>query len=166
MEYINVLLGLDFTNSTYLTVPQIVLRTAIAFSVALILVRLGQIRFLKKSAAFDAIMYFMLGALMVDAITSNNNFYGILLGGLVIIFLHWLFAMITYYSSGLGYYFKGTKITLMENGEILWDEMRRSKVTQNDLESALRLKLNTDNFDKVKTAYLERNGDVSFIVRE
>lgn len=160
MEYFNNLFGVDNNG---LSINEIVVRTIIVFVFAVALVRIGQIRFLKKSSAFDAILYFMLGALMGDAITSSNNFYGILVAGLVLIFLHWILALLTYYSHGLGKIFKGKSYMLIKDGEILWDQMEKHKITEHDLQSSVRLSLNKSSFDGIKAAYLERNGDISFV---
>jgi len=58
---------------------------------------------------------------------------------------------------------KGRPAVLLENGEIRWEAMRASHFTERDLQETLRLH-GVDDPKAVKTATMERNGNVSVIL--
>ena len=145
---------------------QMALRAVIIYVVALALVRLGEKRFLGKSTAFDVIVGFMLGSLMSRAITSTESFLGMVTGGLVLVVLHWLFAVLSFHSGRFGDLVKGEDRLLILDGEIQWDAMRKSHISRNDLVSAMRRNAKLDDPEQVKIACLERNGDISVLPRE
>jgi uncharacterized membrane protein YcaP (DUF421 family) len=55
---------------------------------------------------------------------------------------------------------------VVQDGEILWDAMRKSNLSKQDLMQTLRLNARTYDVGKVKIARLERNGDMSIIIKE
>jgi len=58
---------------------------------------------------------------------------------------------------------KGDAHTLVEDGAISWDTMRRHHISEKDLLSALRINAKTTDLRHVGLACLERSGDVSVI---
>ncbi len=83
---------------------------------------------------FDFIVGIILGSLVTNAINSASApFVGTLVAGFVLVGLHWLFAVITFKSDRLDAFLKGTSSQIVENGEILWDAMKKSDLTPEDL---------------------------------
>lgn len=142
---------------------QMALRTVIVFIVALVLVRLGEKRFLGKNTAFDVVLGVMLGSLMSRGITSTDHFYAIFVAGAVFVALHWLLAVLAFYSDRLGTMFKGRERLLVKDGEICWEEMKKGHIGRNDLLGALRQNGKVSDPSEVKLAYLERSGDISVL---
>jgi uncharacterized membrane protein YcaP (DUF421 family) len=58
---------------------------------------------------------------------------------------------------------KGTPRLLVKNGEILWDAMKKSNISRQDLTQNVRSKNNSEDIGSIKKAYLERSGDISVI---
>jgi len=54
---------------------------------------------------------------------------------------------------------------LIEDGRLLEANLRRVGITPGDLHEQLRSVLNTDDLGRVREAFLERGGNVSFIPR-
>ena len=84
----------------------------------------------------------------------------------MLVLLHWLFAAVAFRSQGFGRLVKGRNRLLVLGGEIQWRAMRKSHVTTHDLEEALRREGREPDVSRVKEANLERNGDISLIMRD
>jgi uncharacterized membrane protein YcaP (DUF421 family) len=141
---------------------QIVLRALIVFIVALIVVRVGAKRFLGRKTAFDYILAFILGSMLSRAINGSAPFLQTLVGGLALVLFHRLVAWLSFQSHAIGRLVKGTDDTVIENGEVLPEAMRRNLFTERDLLEDLRLKSH-ESPSEVKSARIERSGDLSVI---
>lgn len=145
-----------------LKIMHVLSRTVVIYLVGIVLVRIGNTRFVGKMTAFDFILAIIIGSLLSRAITRADLFLKIISATLLLIFLHWFFAILAVKFSGFGDLIKGSGKILVENGEIKWKALKKSHLSEEDLNQALRLKTNESNFSKIKTARLERNGEISF----
>lgn len=141
-------------------------RAVVVYVAALAMVRLGDKRFLGKSTAFDVILGVILGSVVSRAITGQSPFVPTLVAAAVLVALHWLLAWVAFRSDRFGTLVKGTPRTLVQDGEIRWDAMRRSHVTEDDLLGALRAAGGVADVARVKVARLERDGVVSVVERD
>ncbi|MFW5941564.1 MAG: DUF421 domain-containing protein [Chloroflexota bacterium] len=158
------LLGLGADNAA---LWQMAIRAVIVYLAAIVLVRLGEKRFLGKHAALDVILGFMLGSVLSRAITASAPFFETILGGaLALVLIHWLFAVLSFHSDRFGDLVKGTDRVLVSDGDILWDKMRSSHISEQDLLSAVRANAQIGNVEQVKEARLERSGDISIVERQ
>lgn len=155
-------LGIGVEGSV-LGVGGIALRTLIIYGFTLVLVRMGSRRFLGKASAFDFIVAIMLGSIMAGAINGSGPLLPTLIPGVVLVFLHWLLALLAYRTDWLGSIIKGNPILLIKNGEVQSEGMHRSSITNEDLIGALRLQTNQSDPAKVQFAYLERSGRISVV---
>jgi uncharacterized membrane protein YcaP (DUF421 family) len=158
-------LGLELENRD-LKVWQMALRAAIVFSATLLMIRVGQRRFMGKNTAFDVTLGIIFGSVVSRAITGNAPFLPALCAGAVLVFLHWAFSALAFHSHNFGLMIKGEPRTLVENGEIDWNAMRKDHVTRMDLEEELRLHGKTNDLQTVETAQMERNGQISVVTRK
>ena len=145
---------------------QMALRAIVIYAFTLALVRLGSKRFLGKGTAFDVIIGIMIGSVMSRAINGSAPFLPTLLGGVVLVGLHWLFAVLAFHTDWFGSFVKGEPVLLIEDGKIQRQGMRRGSVSAHDLAQALRMQGNQTDPAKVELAYLERSGDISVIPRK
>jgi uncharacterized membrane protein YcaP (DUF421 family) len=164
-EQFQSLLGLGSDVGT-VGIGQMALRTIVIYLVTLAIVRLGSKRFLSESTAFDVIVSIMLGSVMSRAINGSAPFLPTLAAGVILLALHWLFAILAYRTNWFGSLIKGNAVLLIKDGEIQQQGMRRTGITSNDLAQALRLQTNQSDSKQVKSAYLERNGRISIIPYE
>lgn len=144
---------------------QMGLRALILYLAALVLVRVGEKRFLGKNTAFDVILGIILGSVISRAINGSADLLPTLAAGAVLVALHWLLAVFAFRSDHFGDLVKGRRRLLVADGEIQWDQMARSHVTRQDLFEQVRKGTNQENLDAVRKAYLERSGDMSFVTR-
>jgi uncharacterized membrane protein YcaP (DUF421 family) len=157
-------LGLELEGKD-LDVWRMALRALIVFVVAIAMIRLGNKRFMGKNTALDVMLGIVFGSLISRAITGNAPFFPTLAAGLVLVASHWALSAIAFHWKGFGALIKGDERTLIRDGEIQWNEMRKAHITEKDLKEALRNNGKLDDPSEVKVALLERNGDISVIPR-
>lgn len=153
-------LGLDDND---LTVWQMAARAIVAYPVGIAFVRIGKKRFMGDFTAFDVIMGIIIGSILARAITGNSPFFESLGAGLVLVLLHYLLALLSYNVEWVGGVVKGSGSTLVLDGEIQWEAMRTSHISERDLMGALREKGGVDGLEQVKLARLERSGNISVV---
>lgn len=146
-----------------LTLLQISLRGIVVFVATLIMVRLGHKRSLARKTAFDAVLLVILASVLSRAINGSAAFFATLGGGLVLVLLHRLLALIAYHSHWFGIVIKGRPEPIVEDGHLIRGNMRRNHISQHDLEEDLRLNAQREEIDRVRIARVERSGDISFI---
>ncbi|MFW6097658.1 MAG: DUF421 domain-containing protein [Chloroflexota bacterium] len=158
------LLGLGADN---VALWQMGLRAVIIYIAAIVLVRIGEKRFLGKYTALDVILGFMLGSVLSRAVTGNAPYFETILGaGLGLVLMHWLFAVFSFHSDRFGDIVKGSDRLLVRDGDIQWDAMQSSHISKHDLLGAVRTSAQLDDLARAKEVRLERSGDLSVIERD
>ena len=164
MQFINDLFGLDADK---LTAFQMSARALLVFVTTLVYVKIAGIRTFSKKSTFDQITSLIMGTLMGNAIfNSNIPFFPLLLASLVIMLLHRILAIISFFSKSFEKIVKGTPLRLIKSGQVQIDNMKRVYMTENDLKESMRMKLYSEDLNKVEEAFLEPAGDVSFVKKE
>jgi uncharacterized membrane protein YcaP (DUF421 family) len=148
-----------------LTVGQMLLRVLIVYGTTLLLVRLGEKRFFGERTAFDLVLSIILGSVISRAVNGSAPFFPTLVASGALVGAHWLLAALAFHYDDFGTWVKGQARLLIRNGEVNWEAMRESHLSEQDLRSALRVQGQVDSFDKVKAARLERSGAISVIKR-
>ena len=161
-NFLLLLLGPD-GKPTELTALNVSVRSLLIFLVGLALVRIGDRRSLSEKTAFDAIFIVLLGSVLSRAINGSGAFFTTLVAAVALMVIHRIFAFGACKSHWFGKLIKGQPVTLIRNGEIDWNEMKRKLVSKHDLEEDLRLDAKTDDVSAIQLARLERSGDISFI---
>lgn len=153
-------------DSTFeLNAGQYLLRGVIVYIFAIAVLRLGDKRFLGKSTAFDVILGIMLGSVMSRAITGGSPFFATLLVSAMLVGLHWAFAYATYHTDSVGDWVKGVPRHLIKDGKPQQATLQGSHISDNDLVQALRTSQGTTDISRVDQAFLERAGEISFLMK-
>lgn len=152
-------------DSTAIKWWQMSVRGVVIFMFTLLLIRFGDNRIFGKNAAFDIALGVILGSVLSRGITGNAPFLPVLITSLVLVLLHQFMAYLACHSS-IGNFIKGKSYQLIRNGELLHEQMNHNKVTQHDLEEAMRTSGKTTKLEDVQDAFLERNGSISVIVKK
>ena len=142
---------------------QLVLRTIVIYIVALMIIRVGKRRFMGGYTTFDILLGFVVGSILSRAITGTISFLDMIVVVCVLVGIHWIIAVISYKSERFGNLIKNTSRKLVVDGELQEEEMRKSKIGKNDLLQALHEKAKVESIEDVKTAYLERDGNITVI---
>ena len=165
LEWTSWVLGLD-REPRNLTFLQIALRGIIVFILALVMVRLGDKRFLSKKTAFDAILGFIMASMLARAVNGSAAFWPTLGGGFVLVGLHRLIAFSSRRWSWFGGLVKGTSDLIIRDGKVIESGMRKNDLSKDDLLEDLRLNGQVTDPEAVKVAYAERNGEISVVPKD
>jgi uncharacterized membrane protein YcaP (DUF421 family) len=149
-----------------LNILQVCLRAVTIYLGGLLILRVGENRFLGKFTAFDIILGFILGGILSRAINGSAPVIPTLVATTLLVGLHFLLARTTFYSRRLGTLIKGDSELLVRDGQILWEGMRRKSLSRHELEQALRLHAHLDDLGRVQEARFERNGDISIVQKK
>lgn len=161
-QFVETALGL---NAEEVNAQQIVARAVVVYILALIMIRVGNKRFLGKNTAFDVILAIILGSVVSRAINGDAPFFPTLVAGFILVMLHWMMSSMAFHIVGFRTVVKGHERWLIKDGEIQWDEMRNSSITKNDLMKAVRAQLHQNTLDDVTGAVLERDGSISLLTK-
>jgi uncharacterized membrane protein YcaP (DUF421 family) len=164
-QALNWLIGLELENKD-INALQMSLRAVIVFFIAIIMLRIGNKRFMGKNTALDVMLGIVFGSTVSRAITGNAPFFPTLAASLVLVLLHWTLAAIAFRSQGFSNAIKGRNRLLVRAGEIQWDEMRKGHIAEDDLKEAMRNQGKQPEIKEVRSAHLERNGDISIITKD
>jgi uncharacterized membrane protein YcaP (DUF421 family) len=141
----------------------LVFRAAVVFTFIFVVTRLIGRRELGSLEPFDLILLVVLGDLVQQGVTQDD--YSVT-GALIVIST---MAILTVATSYLSFRFRpvrrimeGEPIVLVENGRPIERNLRRERLTVEELEEKARLE-QVDSLDKVRLAVLETNGDISII---
>ncbi len=141
----------------------LVIRAVIIYLVVFAFTRALGRRELATLQPFDFILLVVIGDLIQSGVTQNDlSITGVLL---VVCTIGALQVGISY----LGFRFRrmrpflqGEPIVLVENGQLIDRNMRRERLTLDDLAEKARMS-EIASIDEIKWAVLETNGDISFI---
>ncbi len=158
-------LGLEQDNQD-INVWRMSLRAVIVFVAAIAMIRLGDKRFMGRSTAFDVILGIIFGSVVSRAITGNAPFFPTLAAALVLVLMHWVLSAIAFRSPRFGTWVKGHERQIVRDGELQWEAMRHSHITEHDLHEAMGGKGHVPDVRAVQAAHVERNGEISIILRK
>ena len=157
-------LGLSLKGED-ISVAQMSLRALLVFLLATAMIRIGNKRFMGKSTAMDVMLGIVFGSVVSRAITGNAPFFPALAGSATLILAHWAVSALGFRSHRIGTLFKGHETRLVKDGQLDHEAMKKSHITEHDLQEALRTNGKPPELREIQTAHLERNGDISILSR-
>lgn len=141
----------------------IVLRSLVIFMVIWVLMRLLGRRELSNLEPFDLIMLVVIGDFVQQAATQQDlSVTGAILSAATIGVLTLAFSWLSWHFPRLRPVLDGKPLVLVEEGKLLTDNMRRERITIEELAAQARLQ-RIDSIEKVNWAVLETGGQISFI---
>ncbi len=149
-----------------LSFTQISIRGVIILLISLAIIRTGNKRSLAEKTAYDAVLIVILASVLSRAINGSAAFFATIGASIVMVLLHRMMGWIAARSHAFGIIIKGQPSVLVENGQVLWEKMRRHSISAHDLEEDLRSTAMTEDIGKIRIARLERSGAISFIKKD
>ena len=141
----------------------IVVRAAVIFLFVFALTRLLGRRELSSLEPFDLILLVVIGDLVQQGVTqSDNSVTGALLAVSTIALLTVALSYASFRSRRLRPILAGEPIVLVEDGEAIAANLRRQRLTLEEIEAEARLSEIASLAD-VRWAILETNGKISFV---
>ena len=143
----------------------IVLRATVVFFFILVLVRVMGRRELSKMEPFDLIVLIVIGDLVQQGVTQQDySVTGAVLAvgtiAVLAVFMSWL----SFRFARVRPVLDGRPVVLVEKGSPIADNLRRERITLDELSAQARLS-GIASLEKVQWAVLETGGQISFIPR-
>jgi uncharacterized membrane protein YcaP (DUF421 family) len=144
----------------------IVLRAAFAFAFIFFLTRVAGRRELSSLEPFDLIMLIVLGDLVQQGVTqSDYSVTGLALAAATIALLQVFVSYTNYRFRSVRTVLAGEPIVLVEDGRVIEGNLKRERLTVEELQEQARLS-QIASLDDVKWAVLETSGQISFIPKQ
>jgi uncharacterized membrane protein YcaP (DUF421 family) len=141
----------------------IVIRATVAFLVILFLTRIVGRRELSSLEPFDLILLVTIGDLVQQGVTQNDfSLTGMALAIGTIALLTVGFSYLPWRFQVLRPLLEGVPIILVEDGKVVERNLRRQRLTQEEIAAAARVE-SIESLNDVKWAVLETSGQISFI---
>jgi uncharacterized membrane protein YcaP (DUF421 family) len=141
----------------------IVLRALVVYVFVLVLTRAVGRRELSTLEPFDLILLVMIGDLVQQGVTQNDfSVTGSFLAVGTIGVLTVVFSYLPWRFQALRPVLEGVPTIVLENGNVVEKNLRRHRLTQEEIASAARIQ-NIESLAQVRWAVLETNGQISFI---
>jgi uncharacterized membrane protein YcaP (DUF421 family) len=141
--------------------PEVVVGTVVLYLGIIVYTRIFGLKSFSKMTGFDFLNTVAIGNLLAMSVATSSPslFVGALLIGLLYL-LNYLVTLITFKSKTAEELLDNSPMLLMENGKVLYENLKKSKVTENELRGKLR-EANVIRLNEVKAVILETTGDVS-----
>ena len=153
----------DQISGKNLSIFAMSIRGVFIFVVWLVIVRVADRRVLGRYSAFDVVLSVMIGAVLGRPINGGAPLWGTLAAVAALVAVHWMLAFASHRWRGFGRLIKGDPHTLVSEGRLCRDQMRKDLLTENDLKEMLRLRARLAEPSEARLVILERNGQISAI---
>ena len=146
-----------------MTVPwwELIVRSLIIYVFLLVLIRVTGKRQVGQLAPFDLILLLVLSNAVQNAMNGgDNSVQAGLISALTLVTLNYGIGYATYRSKRLEALIEGRPQVLIHNGELYKDVMEHERLTQHELDAALR-RQGVSNISHVHMAMIENNGEIT-----
>ena len=151
-----------------MTVPwwELIVRSLIVYVFLLVLIRLTGKRQVGQLAPFDLILLLVLSNAVQNAMNGgDNSVQGGLISAVTLVSLNYGIGYATFRNKRLEAIVEGRPQLLIHNGKLYKDVMEEQRLTQHELDAALRRQGVCDIW-KVRMAMIENNGDITVQLKE
>ncbi|AZQ45192.1 DUF421 domain-containing protein [Nonlabens ponticola] len=143
--------------------PEVVVGTVVLYLLVIACTRMFGLKSFSKMTGFDFLNTVAIGNLlaMSAATSSPSLFVGALLIGILYL-LNYLVSFISFKSNKIQGLINNKPIILMYNGELIEENLNKTKVTMTEIRGKLR-EANVLRLSEVRAVVLETTGDVSVL---
>ena len=144
---------------------ELIARAAIVYLFLMLILRITGKHQIGQLAPFDLVLLLVLSNAVQNSMNGGDNS---VLGGLIsataLVAINWGVGYLTYRHKRLARIIEGRPQVLIHNGHVYRDVMERERLTQDELDAALRL-AGCANVEDVHFAILENDGQISVRTR-
>jgi uncharacterized membrane protein YcaP (DUF421 family) len=145
---------------------EFIIRALVVYVFLLVLLRVTGRRQVGQLAPFDLVLLLVLSNSLQNSMNAgDNSITGGLILALTLVGVNWLVGYVTYRSKRASRAIEGRPEVLIHNGVVYRDVMERERLTQDELDAALR-RAGAASVEDVHFAVLETNGQVSVRLRD
>ena len=144
----------------------LVIRAAVVYVLILVLTRAMGRRELAQMQPFDLIMLVVLGDLVQQGVTQNDfSVTGLILAAGTIAAMTVLVSWANWRFAQIRPVLEGEPIILVQNGELIERNVRRNRITPEEVAAAAR-EQQVASFEDIAWAVLETSGQISIIPKQ
>jgi uncharacterized membrane protein YcaP (DUF421 family) len=146
-----------------LTVPswELALRALAVYVFLMVLLRITGRRQVGQLAPFDLVLLLVLSNALQNAMNGgDNSVTGGVISALVLVGVNWIVGYVAFRNKRLSRIIEGRPEVLIHNGHVFRDVMERERITQSEIDAALR-QSGCGCIEDVHFAILENNGQIS-----
>jgi uncharacterized membrane protein YcaP (DUF421 family) len=145
---------------------ELIVRAAIVYLFLMVILRVTGKRQIGQLAPFDLVLLLVLSNAVQNSMNGgDNSVLGGLISAVALVTLNWLLGYLTYRYKRLGRIVEGRPQVLIHNGHVYRDVMLQERLTQDELDAALR-QAGCACVEDVHFAILENNGQISVRTRK
>ena len=145
---------------------EFVVRALIVFVFLMVLLRVTGRRQVGQLAPFDLVLLLVLSNALQNAMNGgDNSIVGGVISAMTLVSVNWVVGFVAYRSKRLASAIEGRPEILIHNGHIYRNVMARERLTQAELDAALR-QAGCANVEDVHVAMLENNGQISVRMKD
>ncbi len=142
-----------------------ILRSGVIYLFILLAFRFTGKRQVGQLTPFDLVVLLIISNVVQNSLIGNDNSIGGgMIGAVTILALNWMVVELSYRFKPFRRAMEGTPTLLVHNGRILHENLKRERITLEDLQGALR-KSGVGDVAQARFAILEENGQISVIAK-
>jgi len=146
-----------------ISIAEKLLRSVVVYAFLLVAFRITGKRQVGQLTPFDLVVLLVISNVVQNAVIGNDNsLVGGLIGATTILVVNYLVVELSFHSKGARKLLEASPTMLIHDGRVLHDNLRRERLTVEDLLAALRRNGVADPHE-VRFAVLEENGGVSVV---
>jgi uncharacterized membrane protein YcaP (DUF421 family) len=149
-----------------LGVLQMTIRAVVLFFITLVLLRLGGMQIFGRKTSFDTIIVIMMGALLSRVIVGASPFLPTVVATAAMVAINRFLSWMASINGKIDLLIKGSPLLLFDNGVINWPNMKKANLSYSDLIESLRIETLKESLADIEKAYLETNGQISFVEKK
>lgn len=140
---------------------EFIARAVVVYIFLLVILRITGKRQVGQLAPFDLVLLLVLSNALQNSMNGGDNTVtGGIISAVTLIGLNWLLGYATFRSKKIGRFVEGRPQVIVHNGNVYRDIMQRERLTQDELDAAIRL-AGCASIHDVHFAILENNGQIS-----
>jgi uncharacterized membrane protein YcaP (DUF421 family) len=144
---------------------EFIARAVVVYIFLLIILRITGKRQVGQLAPFDLVLLLVLSNALQNSMNGGDNTVtGGIISAVTLIGLNWLLGYATFRSKKIGRFVEGRPQVIVHNGQVYRDIMQSERLTQDELDAAIRL-AGCASIHDVHFAILENNGQISVRAR-
>ncbi|MBI2786891.1 MAG: DUF421 domain-containing protein [Legionella longbeachae] len=143
----------------------IFIRAILLLIICTLMIRFGNRRF-KLNNSFDLLSIVISGGVVSRGINGPASLISTLVALSGIILVHKTLAIFSKKFPSFEVFIKGKRYLLIKNGVLQKQTLNSLNITEKDIEEQMRQQINTLSYEKVICAYLERTGNITFVIKE
>ena len=146
---------------------QMVIRALLIYGFLLVVLRVSGKRTLSQTTPFEFVLLLIISETVQQAMVGEDqSLTGAALLVLTLVGTSIVLSVIKQASPRVDKWLDGMPLIIVENGKMLRQRMRNSRVDEADILESARMLQGLERLDQIKYAVIERSGEISIIPRK